>query len=66
MLLYYSQTITSTILNACLFQYLMKLYYSQTVARIYFKIALFQYLMKLHYSQTYIQYHKIATGFSTL
>lgn len=52
MILYYSQTITSTILNACLFQYLMKLYYSQTPSYFQSVPLLFQYLMKLHYSQT--------------
>lgn len=52
MILYYSQTITSTILNACLFQYLMKLYYSQTVLLSSLLPPRFQYLMKLHYSQT--------------
>lgn len=52
MILYYSQTITSTILNACLFQYLMKLYYSQTICAAFSMQPQFQYLMKLHYSQT--------------
>ena len=52
MILYYSQTITSTILNACLFQYLMKSHYSQTTCSDLEYEAWFQYLMKLHYSQT--------------
>ena len=46
MILYYSQTITSTILNACLFQYLMKLHYSQTACYDMEYEAWFQYLMK--------------------